>query len=407
MAITPERKNAAVVARDMRTRVQASTGLTSMSSDSKTRVLLDLTAEQVIESRSRMLEALYSRQISTASGVHLDAIGVDLGVARLPEVRCQALDSERSFGFYVASGIMGDINGGLSFPIAAGTTVWSNPNQNEFGSRIEYRVVNTVTVQPGDTLVYVTVEAVAVGSGSRVGSGVLVNHNVSNIVSPSQLLCTNFYPVINGRNIETHEAYRFRLSANYDRLISSNEGKIRLESIRVPGVIDVRVLSGYYGVGTVAVAVLGADYTSSPRLIEGVQAKLNATKGPSSIAQAIPATAVYLDVDLQVEVGRPVSVVEQRQIEVIIRRAIFGYLRSLAIGSSVSLSIMARAIRDAGLTNIRFRNTGTDVSFFKRIYIRRGSSPATADDRETLISNNYSLGDIEYPDLGELTISIV
>ena len=404
MAINPERKNYVTTIRSAQTRLRSRTNLNIFTQDSKAGSLTDIVADQHVENRAQMIAALESRSISTARGRDLDSIGRERNVNRLAATKCMATASERSFGFYVSAGTFASVNA-TSFVIPKGTKITSNPNQNEFNLSIEYVTTSAVTVQPTDSIIYVGIEAVASGSEQRVGFGTLVNHNVSNVSNPSLLLCTNFYPILNGRDEELDEAYRFRVISEYDRSINLNRNKVRMDAVRVPGVIDVKTVPGYYGIGSAAVTVLGSDYSTNTNLVSGVQSLLDSERGPASRINVISATRVFFDLELEISSSIALNAREVTQAKNSIRLAVFNYLRSIEIGGFVSLSDMFNEITRSLNGNIRARNTEGGTSVFKNVFIRKGNNVSAPDERERLIGDFYSLDSISYADLGTIDVT--
>jgi uncharacterized phage protein gp47/JayE len=399
MAFLPERKNSLTLAKEFRQKLSQRTGLTDFDADSKIENLISIFVDEIVNSRNEVLGAFQSMQISTATGNQLDSIGLDLGLPRFGETAAFSLKREQNVAFYVSSGTFGDLNSGSDIVVSAGTEIYSEENENDFGKRIVYKTTSSLTLSASATIGFADVRAVASGSGSNIGSGTLLNHSVSGYTG---LKVVNFFSILNGRNEESDKNYRFRLSKRYDMLASSNDSKLHLESLKVPGVLDTRIVNGYYGIGTAAVIVLGPENLSNTNTLAAVQTKLNQLQGPGCSYTAAPATAVYLDLELEVKSSTPMSAGERRQFEMNIKTGIRNFLRSLGIGPSFSIrDLSAEVINYAG--NAKFVSTKQN-NVFNVIYLRKGLSSASPTEREIFKSNALTLEQDEYADIGTVTV---
>lgn len=409
MAIAPQRKNLLSIIRNFRSRLESRTGITSFGSDSKTRVLMDVFADQNLASHNEGISAFSAIQIGSARGKQLEIIGEGLGRPIFKESFPFSTIAEQNFAFYVDSGTIGDINLGADITIPAGAHVWSERDENEAGAVITYEVRETVTIPASAVIGYVPVKAINSGAASNVGEGIIRYHNVSSYADSGaqSLKVINLFSVLNGRDRERQESYRFRLAKHYDRLISTNEAKTLLSAISVPGVLDVRTVSGYFGIGTVGVAVLGADYQANQNLVDAVQNRLNQIYGPGSTAIAIPAIAVSFDLELSLKAIRALNVTERRQIEVQIRQTCINYFRGLTIGDTVFFSELSDAIQRSTNGLVRLRKAQDNSKIFTNIYIRRGFSTGTSSERARSVSSVYTLDTTEFADLGTLNIAFV
>ena len=328
MPISPERKNVLVLARDFRDRVFARTGINDFDADSKADALISVFADQVISSRNESIGAFYANQISNAKGTQLDTIGEDLGLPRYKETFASIDKRDLSLAFFPSTPTFGGLNGGAGFTIPAGTSVFSDSNENELGAQVRYKLTSDLVLSASGALSYASAKSEASGVLGNVGSGALRNHSFTSYSLGTGLSVVNLFSVLNGRTREVDRNYRFRLARRYDTLSSSNNSKLHLLSLRTPGVLDTRIVSGYFGIGTAAVVVIGAENQSSSALVNAVQARLRTVVGPSSRIDAIAATAVSVDIEMQVSPLRALTVAEKRQFELTVRRSLKNYFRN-------------------------------------------------------------------------------
>lgn len=405
MPITPERKNPTQLARQFREQVTNRTGITDFDVDSKADALIQVFLDQVLAARNEAIGAFYSNQISNAQGPHLDILGQDMGVSRLRETYAEIYDVDQSLAFYVSSGTFGDLNGGSDIVIPAGTRVYTDSNENELGAEVSFRTVKAHTLPAASTMFFVGARATASGAIGNVGASVLKNHSFANYTAGNGLRVVNFYSVLNGRAQETDRNYRFRLARHYDTLSTSNYAKMHLTALRVPGVLDTRVVSGQYGIGSVAVMILGAENQSTASLISAVQARLNDIAGPSIDIRAVPATAAHFDLELRVKALRALTATEKRQFEAQMRRAMRNYFRTVGLGGSVSLLDASQEMQSYIRRGVRLTSQGRPTDIFKTVYVRKGPSGSTSTERDLLENQDFSLSDDEYADLGTFSVT--
>lgn len=404
MAAIPEKTNSLILARDFREKVTQRTGITDFDADSKTDTLISVFVDQVLNSRNETISAFYANQIGTAKGSQLDQIGQDMGLPRFSEVYAQANKRDQNLAFYVNSGSFGALNGGSDIVVPAGTEIYSDSNENDLGSQISYRTTSDTTLYAARSIAFLDVRATASGSGSNVGGGMLRNHNFTDYLASSGLEVLNFFSILNGRPRENDRNYKFRLSRRYDTLISSNNSKLHLESLRVPGVLDTRIIRGYMGVGTVGVILVGPENQSNSNTLRGVQARLNELQGPSGRAIAVSAVAVSLDIQMVVKTTSALNGSQKRQLELNIRRGLRTYFRSQGIAGTVDLRAAAQELSAYVGGTIKLTSLSAPEQVFDTVYIRKGPSNGATTERDILKNAYYSLDEDEYADLGTLNI---
>jgi len=409
MAQIPLPKNPLSVLRKFREEFESRTNISNFESDSKARAITDVLVDEVLALREESLMAFYANQVSNATGTDLDALGLARGLSRFKEQLAQSQDLESNVFFYLESGAdFGTVNSSADIIIPDGTVISSEPNSNESGESIDYLVVGNHILLADSSIGFVSVRAKFAGSKSNVGTQVLNTHDFINYTQASLglLKVVNSYSIINGRDIETDEAYRFRLSQHYQSLLQNNNSRILLRSLEVPGVINARPISGYFGIGTVGVIVNGAEGQSNPRLLGGVQGKLDNIKGPGLTMSVVSATQVSFDFELQVKLSKAISQVEQKQLEGVIRRICANFFSQRSAATSINLDSLALKIQEDSGGIVSLGSLGSN-SLFKNVYIRTGVAGASIAEREVLLTQHYTLADDEFPALGTLAFEFI
>lgn len=406
MPIIPSHKNPLLLLRSFRDELEARTNITNFDRDSKARAFSDAFIDDMLAGREDLVNAFYSMQIANAVDAQLDQIGEDLGLPRLQPTFANALSVEQNVAFYVDSTNFGTINGGSPITVPGGTRIESLPNQNELNTRISFELLEDVLLPAADSLKYVAVRATTIGTGYNVGAEVLRSHTFTGYtdVGSNSLKVVNFYPILNGRNRETDEHYKYRLSQYYNTLFQANDARIRLRALEVPGVREVKIIPGYYGIGTAGVVVLGPENQSNSRLVNGVQEQLRQLAGPGQELLALGATQVLFDFELDVRLSILPTISEQARITAQIQRGILAYFRKLPIGGTVNLDDLVGSIQRITSGVVSLSGTSKD-KFFKRVFLRRAQPGFISDDRELLIANTVTLLNDQFGVLGTLEVS--
>lgn len=402
MAIALEQKNLVNYLKAFQERVTRRTNINLFDKDSKTQALIDIFSDQLKADRGDAVSAFNALQVTQASGQQLDSLGETKGVSRLSETFASVHRSELCLAFYVQSGTFGALNGSTSFTIPKGTKIASDAKHNDLGKVITYILLEDVACNSTDVVAYASARAEASGSESNVGSSVLRNHNFNSYSARTGLLVINFYSILNGRNRETDDHYRFRIAQLYTSIATTNEIKAKLIAVGVPGVIDTRVIPGHFGIGTIGLVILGTEFQSNNVLIDSVQSALNSVNLPGVKVSAIPAVNALIDLEVRVKTQKTLSASEQARVKNNLKRFAVNYFRSKGLGGTVSLSDLASLWAKNTNGQIQFRSS--TMSIFDNVFIRRGYVSVSASERETLAGNTYSLALDEFADLGTLDI---
>jgi uncharacterized phage protein gp47/JayE len=409
MPVVPEIKNSVKLVREMKDKVSARTAITSFERDSKTRVLFDLVADQFLAERSDSIAAFRANTLDGASGNNLVIYGDDRGIPKRMPTYAESNVFERNFAFYVQSGTFGDINGGADLTVSAGTILYSSPNENQQGAVVKYEVTETTVCGASSAIQYIGARAVEPGIRGNVGAGVIRHHEFTNYVDSgsNSLKVVNFYSILNGRNEEEDTQYKYRISQKYSKAVSLNDSKIKLVALDVPGLIDVQIIPGYYGIGTAGVVVLGAGYEANDSLIAQVQSYLKEINGTGRELFAVSATLVQFYLELEIKTLKTLTIAEKSRMEYTINQYVIRYFKQIGINGAVDLSDLAISMQKATNGLLQFKSATSPTSIFSNVYIARSASRSGRSNREQMLNTSYSLDDVEYPALGSITFTYV
>lgn len=290
--------------------------------------------DEIQSAYNRVRMAMANGLPSTATGPYLDIIGDALfGLSRQGAIPASADASDKNISFYVNSGSLVDYltpgaDGRGNIP--AGTSV-SDKNGNTFNT------VNDVWILPGDTSVYVSVEARIPGRSGNVPANVLTIHDLDQRVK-----CTNRFDISNGADVESDRNFRFRIMQAHLASQGGNLSAIRLALAGVPGISDFRITENSNGPGTVEVLLVPVGN----RIPTAVKASAQAV-----VEAVVPATSLvtvrepdYLDFEITVLTSGTSPGVTSGLIRQSAQQAIYGFMSSIGLGGSANLDTMVTAL---------------------------------------------------------------
>ena len=187
---------------------------------------------------------------------------------RLGQSSVQSDLADQNFEFYVRRGTFGDINGGNDIEIPSDVRISTgDPNGAIY-------LTDPVTLAAGDSQEFFSARSLAPGSVSNAPAGVFNRHNFTGYTDArfGTLLVTNNFGLVGGRDAESDDDYRFRLSLKVQSSAGANEAALRLELLEIPGIQDV-VFERQ--AGAFIVYVYGISPNVSPGLLQNVQERIN------------------------------------------------------------------------------------------------------------------------------------
>lgn len=405
MPSVPSLKNTSSVLEEFRTKLKQRAGITNFGTETIARTLGDVLSRQIVDGRNQSRFAFQANQLTTAKGRDLDSIILTrTGLDRLQAAFASSDRTEANFMFYVDGSTFGSINGGAGFTIPKGTVVRSPVNS--LGNPIaEYTLTEDVVCASTDSIQFASIKARAAGASQNVGAGALTEHGFTSYIAATGLQCVNVYPILNGADKETEEQYKYRGSTYNPSIRAANDSRMRLANLKVPGVLEVRVIPGYLGIGTAGCVVFGAEGYSTAALVRDVQRQLTQSQVPGLAAIAVPGITVYLDFEMRLFTSRSLTQVEQNRLTAGVTRTIRNYLAQLTGESTLDLEYLRQLIlsENSELLGVTTRR-GRD-QLFDKVYVRRGYGVSlTSSDRVTMTAEQYALDQDEYAVLGNLDL---
>lgn len=345
--------------------------------------------------------------LAGASGDLLESLGLLFGVRR--KVARKAVSSlyEKSMTFYVNNGLtFGDINAGTDFTIPAGTII-QTPTTITGVPTIQYQLLADVLCRSTSTIAFATVEALAEGSAQNVGRHTLVEHNFTGYIgsASSSLKVVNRFAIVNGTDKESDQSLKSRISIGATALQAGNLTSIRFALLAVPGVVDIRLLRYFDGIGTVGAFVAGQDNEVTPSLIAQGQAAIDSFVSGGEVVTVYSPNRVGVDFTTHVNLSRDVTVNERDQIERKLLDNVNSFFTGLSIGDDIDINALLIAMQRSDSLIVNF---GTDptVTQMDDLSIYRYSDASGERVRKSLVNTAETI-DIEDHELfiPETTIS--
>jgi uncharacterized phage protein gp47/JayE len=403
MAIYPKMVNFGQLTSNFKKSLEERTGVNNFNSDSTARSIYLPFVNELSRINSENRRAFESLQIETARGKDLEVIAANYGLSRLTATYAETTSFDKNFAF-VCESSFGEINGGNSIEIPAGTKIKMNEGST---NSIVYQVVSPVTLAPGNSYQYASVRSLTAGSGSNVAANSLVVLDFSDYTNSASksLKCTNAYAILNGRNNESDDSLRFRIVNQYASLVKDSEDSLMLRSLEVPGALDIRIMPNYYGIGTVGIFVFGSGYKSNNSLLAEVKRKVNTIAAPGVRYEVVPGITVYLDIELSVYINENTTA-EQEEI---IRRSIERSLKLAINAENTSQEISVNALRDVAINahpaikGILAKDGSSNL--FRSVYVRKVYGEQRTTSERYSVNNGFITAEPEeYFNLGTLNI---
>lgn len=403
MAIYPKMVNFSQLTSNFRKSLKDRAGIDNFNSDSAAKSIYLPFVNELSRINGENRRAFESLQIETAAGKDLESIAIGLGLNRLTATFASSNSSEKNFVFTCDSSF-GQINNGNSIEIPAGTKI---SIQDGGTSSVVYQIVTPVTLSPSNSYQYASVRSISSGSSSNVASNSLTVLNFLNYTksASSSLKCSNVYPILNGRNNESDDSLRFRITNQYSSIVKDSEDSIFLRSLEVPGVVDIRIMPSYYGIGTVGIFVFGAGYKSSSALLSEVRRKISLIGSPGVKYEVVPGITVYLDFELSIYVRESLPDDQKMTLEKNIKRNLKLAVNAENSTREISINSLKDVIMqsDPLIRGVIARDGSSNL--FRSVYIRKTYGEQKKTSERYSITNGFiSSEPEEYFNLGTLDI---
>lgn len=333
------------------------TNITQLSPGAKARAILEIMSRQTSEQYQIFDANLAMAYVSSSRGEALELIGELVGLERLQPTAARTILGSETVIFYTEAGNFGAINGGNDITIFKGTTLFTSPSAPGADDGITYYISEETVLLAAANQESVPVAAAQQGEIYNIGKDSLVNHEFTNYVDAlnNTLLVRNQAAITSGRNIESDEDFRYRISRQVTASERANETSIRLASLSVPGVADVTSVPYIRGLGTYGVFIKSLDARVSDDLVSTVQGAIDVVQSYGNRGFALKPKEIGMEMDLTLTFRETVTSKDQSDISRAVISVVYDYVNNLNIGEDFIINELVQRVM---AVDDRIRNVG-------------------------------------------------
>ena len=273
---------------------------------------------------------------------------------------------------------------------------------------VSYVVDSEYTLPADQNSFYCGIIAEDFGPAFNCGENAISNHNFAGYADAQNdtLKCTNSYPILNGARAEDDPNLRYRIVSWYSRTQMDSMATLKLAGLNAPGMINIKVVPNYFGIGSVGIFCFSAENKANPTLLQSVELAISEIRAPGVTYYVLPGVEVSVDLEVKIYVRKNLSSIAKAEIKQSIRSVVHKIFATTKIQGQVDLSLIASAISTADQRIVGFASERYSPRVFENVNIRRGyGSSKIASERETVVSKIINLKAEEYASLGSLSVS--
>ena len=305
----------------------------------------------------------------------------------------------------VSDGILFRNNSGSPITVLEGTLLSDGVSFNESGT--VYRVTSEVTVPEGGTA-FASGIAVQSGFEHNVEENFFTRHNTG----IAGLSVSNIYPIVNGRDIESDSNFRARLLSYLPSVTSNNLEWLRLSLLDVPGVLNIKFIQGYNGLGTMGVFASTAGNKTNSEIKTLIESRIQEIKTPGDKLVYNEAYRKIFDITVELIHSRNYSTSEIDQLKYSIRSLIGEEFVRAKSRNRIDFGTIESKITSNLRSRFSFSHGGSN-SIFSSITCHTevsGGGGTGARPNEGLIVDQgpitATIKADEIPELGDITINV-
>jgi len=313
------------------------TDITYFSDGSIAKALVETNNLEVSRIQQYVTGVFQNAFLSSTTGIYLDMWGETLGLPRIKDRRATALIQDGAVRFYVSNGTLGSRlpnpdNSGLGL-IQSGVSITTASNT------VEYKVTEAVTFPVNTRSVFVPVTAQGSGTDYNVGANQLTVHNLNK----SEVKVTNDIAIVTGKDVESDEEYRFRLSRAMTSRYGSNLAAVEVAAVSNPGVARAELLQYARGAGTFDVLLIpqGNRVTVSTR--ENTRRAIEQVAAYGVSFEVREPEYVPVRISLQLIFNNNVTEAERISLRAQVQSSILQYIASIPLGGELIINQLRAA----------------------------------------------------------------
>ena len=398
------------VKRSIESEISNNLNLNYNAIDSTVNQFAESVADELVFVRRQVENYFNNSQPSNATGNNLDKIAFEMyGLNRIPDSLASSDANERNFYFYPDQGTFGSLNSGNNITVPAGTVI--STERDTSNSPIVYKTSYNVVLEADSRQAFFSAVAIDSGFSYNVDSNSMVYHNFTDysMVNFGGLNVSNVYPILNGRDLESDEDFRFRLTNFLTSQINLNIDAITLKSLLVPGVVDVRVIPSYNGIGTVGVLLFNTGKETNVNINSMVQSRINELRLPSRKIIVNQGIKVIFEFQLRVYVRSGIGERSKENVRSSLKQNIYSLIKQFENTKIIDFESISNYLK-YNLNNndiVGFGNQSNNKNIFEKLYIRKTDRyNEYPEEREELLNSFYIVKEDERINFGKVDIVI-
>lgn len=356
----------------------ANSAISNLAPGSKARLIVEAVGEVIGAVATDLSLGLITTMLPNATGAVLDLIADMVGIQRLPETRARVETDDSNLKYFVQTGTFGDINNGSAIIIPAGTEIRTGSKRGRSDATMIQR--SAITLPSSASEVFFNADQIGQVRLRGIAAGALGRHEFVGYVDSAflSLLVTNVKGIA-GRPVESDQNLRFRIANRLQSTAEANIVSIRLNSLIVPGVADVKIIPNKSGIGSYDVVVFGTSQVVADNVIQQVQDQIDRHQAVGTRGIAVGPRLVGLSMRIRLRFKDEATAGEKNAAANAARQAIREFITDIQPGGRFILNSLVRVvlgahqmIQDLGNPNDPFdqilvwRNTLTGDARFSR-----------------------------------------
>jgi hypothetical protein len=181
-----------------------------------------------------------------------------------------------------------------------------------------------------------------------ISAGALQNHDFVGYVDAAfrSLLVTNNKGIA-GRPVESDQNLRFRIANRLQSTAEANRVSIRLNSLLVPGVSDVKIIPNKSGIGSYDVVVFGTSQVVADNVIQQVQDQIDRHQAVGTRGIAVGPRLVGLSMRIRLRFKDEATAGEKNAAANAARQAIREFITDIQPGGRFIVNSLVRVVLGA------------------------------------------------------------
>lgn len=374
----------------------ANSAIANLAPGSKARLVVEAVGEVIGAVATDLSIGLVTTMLPNATGAVLDLIADMVGIQRLPETRARVETADGNLKYFVQTGTFGDINGGSAITIPAGTEIRTGSKRGRSDATMIQR--SAITLPAGASSVFFNADQIGQVRLRGIAAGSLARHEyVGYLDSAFQSLLVTNVKGIAGRPIESDQNLRFRIANRLQSTAEANIVSIRLNSLLVPGVADVKIIPNKSGIGSYDVVVFGTSQVVADNVIQQVQDQIDRHQAVGTRGIAVGPRLVGLSMRIRLRFKDEATAGEKNAAANSARQAIREFITDIQPGGRFILNSLVRVVLGA---HQMIQDIGNPDDPFDQILVWRntltGDARFSRNLRQNLLVRNDEELLIEY-----------